>query len=195
MRIYIMPILVVNDNYRGPKYLRWRFNPEGLDVPWSAKDYGLIDACLVAADVTQEQHEALVAEIDVVAAPVDIDQDISELAIPEIQTVLEALRIPSQWVTTDYTYRDLLRMVAGLFMFAQRHHGLWNEPLIDNVAQLDVQWNQIPLDRRQRVVDTADSFGYEYGDITGTWTVRQILRYLAVQWSDTPVHFGGLFTL
>ena len=32
VRFYIMPISVVNDVYRGPKYLKWRFNPGGIDA-------------------------------------------------------------------------------------------------------------------------------------------------------------------
>ena len=195
VRFYIMPISVVNDVYRGPKYLKWRFNPGGIDCPWSMKDYGLIDAGLVAADVTQAQHEALAAEVDVVAAPVDIDQSISEIAIPRVQAVLEALRIPAQWVTSDYTYRDLLRMVGGLFMFAQRYHGMHNEALIDSVDQLDLRWNQIPQARRQRIVATADNLGYDYSEVTNTWTIRRILWHFAQQWGETPILFGSLVTL
>lgn len=195
VRIYIMPIAVVNEMYRGPKYLRWRFDPDGLDVPWSMKDYGLIDACLVAADVTQAQHEQLVAEVDVVAAPADIDNNISEVALPTIQDVMEALRIPVGWVTLDYTYRELLRMIGGLFMFAQRYHGMHNEELIDSTAQLDLRWNQIPAVRRERILATADNMGYDYSEVQPPWLVRRILKYLGDQWSDAPIYFGSLLTL
>ena len=190
IRFYIMPILVV-DMSRGPKYLQWMLNPDGLPVAhWSMKDYGLIDAGLVACDLTQEQHEQLTAEPDVAAAPEDIDQAISEIAIPQVVAVLEALRIPAGWVDSSYTYRQILRMVGGLFMFAQRHHGKHLEALIDSTAQLDLRWNQIPLDRRQRIRETADSLGYTYADITNTWTIRQVLKYLSNQWGDTPILFG-----
>ena len=195
VRFYIMPIQVVNERYRGPKYLKWRFNPSGLDVPWSMKDYGLIDACLVAADVSQAQHEQLAAEVDVSAPPADIDQNVSEIAIPQVQQVLEALRIPAQWVTSDYTYRELLRMVGGLFLFAQRHHGMHVEQLIDSTAQLDLRWNQIPLARRERIMATADDMGYDYTQVTNQWTIRRILRHLGDQWGQTPILFGNLVTL
>ena len=133
IRYYILPIDKRPTGHRGPKYLKWRFNPDGIDCQWSLKDYGLIDAALIAADVTQAQHEVLAAESDVAALPQDIDQNDSAIALPKVQNVLEALRIPAAWVTTDYTYRVLLRMVAGLFMFAQRYHAMHDEDLIDNL--------------------------------------------------------------
>lgn len=189
IRFYVMPIMVVG-NARGPKYLKWRFFPEGIDCQWSMKDYGLIDACLVACELTQAQHEQLAAEPDVAVAPLDIDQSISDIAIPQVQAVLEALRIPADWLTSAYTYRQILRMVAGLFLFAQRYHAMHNEALIDSTAQLDLRWNQIPLDRRGRITATAEELGYIYSDVTNQWTVRRILKYLADQWGATPILFG-----
>ena len=99
IRFYILPIEQVDLNgpKRGPKYFAWKFDPDppGLAARWGLMDYGLIDACLVAADVTQEEHDQLASEVDVAAAPLNLDQNISEIAIPQVQAVLEALRIPA----------------------------------------------------------------------------------------------------
>ena len=81
-------------------------------------------------------------------------------------------------------------MIGGLFLFAQRHHGMHLEPLIDNTAQLDLRWNQIPLDRRQRIMATADAKGYDYSAVLPSWLVRQILKHLADQWGMQPILFG-----
>lgn len=189
IRFYIMPIVFTN-NARGPKYLKWRENQGGIDCQWSMRDYGLIDAGLVACNLSQAQHEQLVAEPDVAAAPEDIGQNISEIAIPRVQQVMEALRIPADWVDSTYTYRAILRMIGGLFLFAQRHNGLHNEQLIDSVDQLDLRWNQIPPARRQRIVATADALGYDYGEVANQWTVRRILKHLGDQWGEMPILFG-----
>lgn len=190
IRFYIMPIMVVDGNRRGPKYLRWRFYPAGINCRWSMTDYGLIDAALVACDLTQDQHEQLVAEPDVVVAPEDIDQNISEIAIPKVVQIMEALRIPADWVDSTYTYRTILRMVAGLFLFAQRYHGMHNEALIDFTAQLDLRWNEIPKARQDRIKATADEKGYDYSAVQPTWLVRRILKHLGDQWGETPILFG-----
>lgn len=196
IRFYILPIEDDGAGARGPKYLEWRFDPDPPalvpGIRWSLKDYGLVDAALVAAELTQAQHEALAAESDVAAPPENIDQNISDLAIPQVQVVLEQLRIPADWVDNTYTYRQILRMIAGLFQFAQRHHGMHNEGLIDNTAQLDLRWNQIPPDRRNRILATADAMDppYDYSEVTNTWLIRRILKHLADQWGTQPIHFG-----
>jgi hypothetical protein len=190
IRFYILPVIWTGEKQRAPKYLKSRYNPDGLPCRWSAKYYGLVDACLVACELTQDQHEQLAVEPDVAAAPEDIDQTISPVALPQAVAVLEALRIPAQWVTTSHTYRELLRMVAHLFMFAQRYHGMWHEGLIDSPAQLDLRWNEIPKERQDRITATADNQGYTYADVKPTWLVRRILKYLGDQWGDRPVLFG-----
>lgn len=189
IRFYVLPIQVVG-TARGPKYFKWRYNPDGIDCQWSMKDYGLIPACLLAANITQGQHDALMLNDDVAAAPENIDATVTSAALPRVQTVLNALRIPAEWVTTSHTYRTLLRMVAGLCLFAQRYHGMHNEQLIDNAAALDLRWNQIPTARRGRIIATVDALGYDYSQVTNTWTVRRILKHLADQWGEKPVLFG-----
>lgn len=198
IRFYILPIEQVVDGattYRGPKYFDWRRDPDPpalVSTRYALMDYGLINACLIVADVTQEQHDLLVANSDVASPPEDIDQNITTQALPQVQNVLEALRIPTGWIDTTYTYREILRRVAGLFQFAQRHHGMHDEQLIDNTGQLDLTWADISVDRRTRVQMTADSFGYDYSTVTGTWTVRQTLMHLANQWGATPIYIGGI---
>jgi hypothetical protein len=192
-RFYILPIETVGA-HRGPKYFTWRYDPDppGINCPWGLMDYGLIDACLVAADISQEQHESLAANLDVAAPPQNIDQAISEIAIPQVKAVLEELRIPADWVDSTCTYRQVLRMIAGLFLFAQRHYGMHLEPLIDSKSQLELRWNQIPAARRERIQATADALGYDYSAVTGTWLIRRILKHLGDQWGAKPFYVGGV---
>ena len=197
IRFYLLPIesVVLEDGNiaRGPKYFQWRLDPDppGLAVKWGMMDYGLIDAALLVAEVTQEQHDTLLLNSDVTSPPENIDQNITSGAIPGVQAALETLRIPADWVTTAYTYRQILRMIAGLFQFAQRHHALHNEQLIDSQAQLDLRWNQIPIARRNRILATADSLNYDYSAVQPTWLIRRILKHLADQWGVTVFHIGG----
>ncbi len=194
IRYYILPRDEIinpttgNESY-GPKYIWWQCNPplathDGLQIPWSGYYYGIIPAMLIAADVSQEQHDQLVAETDVAGAPIDIDTYVTTAAIPKIQTVLEALRIPAMWVDETYTYRQLLRMVAGLFQFSDAYFGQYREALIDNQAQLDLTWEQVPIDRREKIKTIARQFRWDYAIVTREWSVRQTLKYLADQWGS-----------
>jgi hypothetical protein len=188
IRFYILPIEVIDTPtglVRLPKYIHQ------FDVSWGMMDYGgLIDAAILAAEVTQGQHEQLLSNPDVEAAPENIDQNISDIAIPQVKAVMEQLRIPAGWVDNTYTYRQIFRMIAGLFQFAQHYYGIHKEPLIDNQGQLNLRWNQIPQDRQDRIIATADDLGYEYAEIQPTWLIRQVLKYLGDQWGDQTYHLG-----
>jgi len=194
IRFYIMPTLQVG-NRRASKYFFDPFiNPGGILTPGTRVGimyYGLIDACLVVATVTTTQHDELMLHSDVASPPENIDQNVSTSAIPRVQSVLEALRIPADWVNETYTYRQLLRMVAGLFQFSQRYQGMHHEMLIDSQAQLDLAWNQIPTARRNRILATADNLGYDYSSFQPTWTVRRILKHLADAWGSKQILFSS----
>ncbi len=200
IRWYIMPFVEYEQDgrtYRWPKYFAPRFPPYvnapsgGVDAPYSWMDYGLIPAALVVADVDQAQHDSIVANNDAVSPPEDIDQNVTTQAIPTVQNVLEALRIPAGWVNTSYTYRNILRMIAGLFQFSQRYHAMHNEDLISSQAALDLQWNQIPAARRARIQATVADLGYNTDGITNQTTVRAILWNFAQQWGDSVFYVGG----
>lgn len=203
IRFYVMPIEPqfnqMGHATRGPKYLYWGDalvgNLEGLQVPWSMVDYGLIDACVVACEVELAEHQQLASEVDVVAVPENIDGNVSPLALARVKSVLGALRIPAEWVTEEYTYRQVLRMVCGLFQFALAYEGHHAEPLIDSEAHLDLTWNQIPVARQAKILHTANDLGYGYNEVSNDWKVRRILRHLADQWGVRPVTFGSITVL
>lgn len=191
IRFYILPIENITDDPGTPGTLRRPKYVEDMGLTWGAIRYGLVDAAIVAAHVTQAQHELLVSNSDVESVPENIDQNISDIAIPKVVAVMEQLRIPAGWVDNTYTYRQILRMMASLFQFAQRYEGMHYEQLIDNQAQLDLRWNEIPLAKRQRIMATAYYLGYDYSEVTNQWKVRNMLKYLGDQWGDQPFHIGG----
>lgn len=191
IRYYLIPIEQTN-NIRTVKYLRSRLGSGTIDVSYSMMDYGLVNAGLVMADVTNAQHNAIVANADVTAIPANIDSTITAGDLPSVKAALETLRIPGNWATTANTYRQIMRMVGGLFQFAQRHQGLYNQTIIPDNINLDMIWSDIPLQWRQNLQGTADSFGYDYSQITGSTPVRTILKSLADQWGSTPLLLGGV---
>lgn len=194
IRYYLIPIEIVDSDKRGPKYLNWRFteNPAPLNVPWSMMDFGLEPVMLIRADVTGGQHTTLSANADVISIPTNIDANITAGALSAVKAALETLNIPAGWVTTSFTYRQVLRMVCGLFQFAQRHHGVHLERLFSGGFDLDTQFSALPLAVRQRLIATADSLEYDTSGLSGSNTIRQILKNVADQWGSKPVIIGGV---
>lgn len=194
IRFYLIPIEIVDGNKRGPKYLKWRFteNVAPLDVLWSGMDFGLEPVMLVQADVTPAQHTTLSGNADVISIPANIDNNITAGALSAVKAALETLNVPAGWVTTGFTYRQVLRMVAGLFQFAQRHHGAHSERLFSGGFNMDTQFSALPLAVRQRLIATADSLNYDTSGLSGSNTIRQILKNVADQWGSKPIIIGGI---
>ena len=197
VRFYIMPIKTIGGIYRGPKYLRWRFNPDGLNVMWSLKDFGYRDTCIVAADVSAEQHQDLASNEDVLAAPANLDNVIDTIQKRDtVRDALESLHVPGQWVNVDMTYREVLRPVTHLFLLAQRYHAITAEKygqgrkLVEAGYTLNTLVSEIPAQIRQDLNQAAQSLGYDTSEILGSWMYRRALKHLGDQWGDAPVEFG-----
>lgn len=186
-RYYLVP-LIDDDGLRAPKYII------DLGVTWGAMDYGIIDTALVAADVSDAQHTGLIANADVVAIPLNIDNTISLAALPLVSAQLENLKIPGNWVNTGHTYRQVLRMVGGLFQFAQRHRALSGKIIIPENINLGQSWGDLGQQTRLELQMTADSFNYNTTGVTAATTIRTILKALADQWGAQEFLLGR-FTL
>lgn len=153
--------------------------------------YGDEPVVFVCADVTAGQHTTLTANADVAALPVDIDQPIGA-ALPTVQSKLEALNIPAQWITEGMTYRAAVRILIAAFQFLGRHNGLHLERLLQGGVTLQTQFNELPLAARQRLIKTAESFGYDISGLTGTITIRQMLVLVGRAWGEQPIYIGGI---
>jgi hypothetical protein len=152
-------------------------------------DYGSLPTGLVAADVTQVEHDALAANADVDPFAADLDTALGA-ASTTVRARLEANRIPTQWVTGATTYRELARFVAGLFQFGQRHTALHAEDLIGS-GLLDSRWRDLTAAQQARIQATATSFGYILTAGTNT-PMRDVLTQMANQWGALPFYLGGL---
>lgn len=191
IRYMLMPLTVTPEGRRGPKYLKWRDNPSGLDVPWSIFDFGLLAQCIAVCDVTTAQFGALDANADVFGVPANLDNNITAAALPTVQAALEAVRIPADWVQAGATsYRELMRTICGLAQFAQKHHGLHNQYIMPDAINLDQTWGDLPLGWRQNLQATADALHYDYSQVAAGTKIRAVLKSLASQWGNTPFFFG-----
>lgn len=147
---------------------------------------------LVAADTTPAQDAALSALPQVIKIPDNLDQQVGP-ALNTVQNLLEARNIPAGWITSNTTYRTILKMVMGLGGFLQRFPMIaknWNRLLGPGGLDLNTQWGDIPPAIRQQLSDTAKSLNLDTSAITGTTTVRQLLKGISDQW--IAAHPGGL---
>lgn len=100
-----------------PRVIKYRELVRNASVHY----YGAEPLALVASNVTDAEHNRLVAMNDCFGFPVDLD--VSVTAASTLQSMLEAYNVPSKWVRNGMTYRELLRRLSGIFQMMQNMHG------------------------------------------------------------------------
>lgn len=191
IRFYILPIIVFN-GMRGPKY--FQFGPKGGDKSpgincwWSMKDYGLIDQCVICADISDADHTAVADNPDVMAIPVNLDNNLTAGAVTTATNYLESVNIPADWVSVLDTYRSVLRSVVGLFMFMQRVTAIRGVPIDWVSINLQTRWRDIPTNWQNAMIQAATELGFSTDGVTNTVRLRAILKAMADRWTE-PIKF------
>jgi len=201
-KFYLLPIEVVStgpeSQARGPKYFgNWRYdpNPPGIICQWSMMDYGFVDsALLLAKDITQVDHDALILNADVYAFPDNLDTPVSD---PNIDTFFEAIYLPTDWLTPSTTYRELLRQVAGMMQFNQRYAGIYAERYggwhsIFDTTTLQTRLNQMTAQEQEVFLAAVVSFGYNPDLVPLNARLRQLIKSAGNYWVDQPFYIGGV---
>jgi len=193
IRFYFLRIIQIGSG-RGPKYIQWRDNPSGIPVSlWGLMDYGFEPVCIFRGDVTAEQHTELSGYPDVYAFPEDLSAQIGA-NLATMESVLEAINLPSAWLTPTTTYRQILKRSAIVFQCLQRLKGMiGNFGLFNNGGKygnktLNNTLAEIRPAVRYALMSAAGQIDIE--DLTEALTIRQFLIRYAQAWTD-PIIIGG----
>ena len=189
-RFYIVPRIgtgIVDDEFK-PKYFSAL-----TGVSWSAMPFGKEPFHLVVSNLTPAQHTTLVENSDVVAIPENIEAQVGTNRVAVVNA-LEVFNIPAGWVTTAMTYRFILKIVCAIFQFAQRLHGHANLRIYESGITMSTQFRNLPENMRTSLLGAAQSMNFDTSSLSGTFTIRQILKAMADQWGTRAIHIGG-FTL
>lgn len=189
VQYYLLPVQQIG-NYRGPMYLKWRFNPDGLDVQWSCKDYGTINQMICAVNAEQIQHDWLAVQDGVYQFPANLEVAPSPAELSALETALEAAYIPADWLTPSETWRVNLRTITGMFLFMQRLTAITGNDPLDWGVTLNTQFRNIPTLYQSAIIEAFDTLGYDSSVLKDNWTLRIVLKEAADQWGTQPIYFG-----
>lgn len=162
-----------------------------VDGRWTGMDYGLEAVFLVAMDLTAGEQTSMAAQADVVAVPTPLSTQVSGAGVTRAQTVLEAINLPADWITTSLTWQQVLTRVARIIQIMQRFHGLFGR-LFQGGLTLDSTISQIPAGQRTRLAQAAVTFGADTSSIVGATTIRAALVIVADQLFPSGIAFGGV---
>ena len=189
-RLYLVPVVGTGSSSadaRRPKYF------DAFTSGWAANGYGLEPHMLVAADLSGADDTSLTANADVTALPFYLGDTLTAGQVTATQTALESRNLPAGWVTTAFTWRAVLRVVLGVFHFMQRYHNVsGGQRLFLAGVDLERTLGSLPQQVRDDLQATANSFGYDTSPLTGGNTIRQALKLLADNWSNTRFRIGGI---
>ena len=192
-RFYLIPIERV-DNKRGPQYFTWRFDPDpenSITCQWGMKDYGLIDRAVIAANVTQAQHDSLITHADVYAFPADIDTIMTQGEQATLTTFLEGTNVPAQWLAGQQTNREVLRIITAMFLYIQRMTAILGYvPGPEQGYALNTQYQNMQADVQAAILQAASDLGYSVTNVKANTTLRLILKDMSDQWGTKPILFG-----
>lgn len=196
---YLIPVMVViitppgedPQTYRGPSYLKWFQNPDGLAVRWSCKDYGSVDMMLCAVNAEPADHDWLAIQSDVYQFPQDIDVNVPQSSVATLQAYLEAHAVPGDWTSPSETWRSTLRTITGMFLYMQRLTAMTgNVSPLDWGYTLNTQWRNVEAEHQDAIVASAASLGYDTSFIGNNTLLRAIIKAFADVWGAAPIYFG-----
>lgn len=141
---------------------------------------------VVWATASPAQETAVGANADAIVVP-PLD---NLIALVATQNALESLNVPAQWLTAGMTYRTVLRVIVGMAAFAQRCEGLGQRLAL--AGNLDKTVGSLSVAVRNNLSAAADSLGLDRTSITGTTTVREVLRILGQQFAQGSITLGDL---
>jgi len=181
--IYTMPLVTV-DTKRGPILQEKYFSIIQNYPNRSRFDYGSESTSLMGIlDVSPTDDATLTGMADVFKLPDNLDQALGAQATAAGNR-LEGMNMPGTWVTSTTTYRDLVRFFGAACQFALRFSSFGAGKWFNGTVTLDTRFNQLGAIARQALLDAFDSFGFDRTQMTGTTTLRAIIRSAGQQYLD-----------
>jgi len=188
-------VVIADTDYNGMKYFAWKYDPDppGIECPTACIYYGYHPYVLVLAlDITQTDHDALLTYPDVFVFP-PLDQ-LDETIAPgdNLDEFFEAIDLPTDWMTSSTTYREFIKRTICIFLFCQRYRGIsQGHDLFENV-DLDDKYNDLTIEEQGWFDETVISYGYDPALILPQMKFRQMLK-MASDWMDArTVYIGGI---
>jgi hypothetical protein len=190
-RLYLVPSIGTGifPDARRAKYFK-----DDLGVPYASMDYGFQPVFIVGADLSPADQAFIDAQPDASSFPANLDVPLSAGEATNASTLLESFFIPAHWVTAALTWRETARITCGMFQYFQRVNGILGSViLLDGTSNktLNTQWQVIPVNIQQGLLEAARSLGYDTSFIANNTQVRAIIKNFSDQWGSKPFIFGN----
>lgn len=184
-RLYLAPIVTLTLGNRSPlasKVLEYGVQPNISSVLSRNKTW-----CISSADFDDTQHALVAADPEITSIPfASLDNtwnDFTPAQRTAIGSRLEALAVPMDWIAVNTSVADLLRMATRVALLGQ----MLKADALDDVS-LDSTFGSLPAARRNRILAWSAANGVDTTGLTGSTTIRAMLRALVVRYPWNVTH-------
>lgn len=180
VRWYLLPVESPDGLHWGPKYLKWRFNPDGLDVARAQHmRFGKQRVLLSRVDATDAQHAELAAHADAFQIPSVIRQ----ADLNRFKRLAEALGIPLDYLSQNSTDVEVVRLLARAAQFYQAVAGSGAGEVVAAGESID----DAPSPRLTAVLGRP-----KYAFLGDASSVRDLVSRAVAAWGNDPLEQGGI---
>lgn len=157
-------------------------------------EYGRQPIALCAFNVDSAIDQQLQAAPDVFRIPDNLDQRVPANVISVVQNALENRNIPAQWVDTLHTYRDVIRIVNGMFALLRQYRitSGSNNLVFGGAVNLNTTMNQLPATVRNNLRAAGTALGLDISSIAGNTPLREALQIIGEQFLNNAFVLGGI---
>lgn len=159
---------------------------------WGAIRYSVDDETLAYFDGDQTDLDTVDADSDCenLADVTNIDTGITNGRRGQLLGFLEPKNIPAKWITTGDTPRQIVRGIAGIFLFAQRFEGLHNSSIKTAGATLTAAWSSLSTTFQNELLAARDDHGWTEPDPTPSTSYEDFLIEAGEMFQNEPIFLG-----
>ena len=153
---------------------------------------------LTLINAPQAYLDGVAGQSDVtrLATVANVDQQLTNGLVNAAKTIFESHGIPSGFINVGDTRREVLRAVAGLFLFSQRLEGRYGSGFWQlaqsNGVTFDTQWDDFPQGLKDEFLAVRDEHGWGNLGLTGSSALREVMRAVAEQFENTSFFIAGV---
>ena len=198
MRISIVPVIGTGASSQDPRRPKYFVGGLPTTVAWGGTDYGFEPSMIIAADLDAANLAFLVAQPDAFVVPESLDATLTSGQVAGVQSYLEAINLPANWVTVDFTWRKVLRIVIGTFRFMARFAVVFAQATGSTVAvfsggvTLSRTYSSLGSNVQNALVATVDELLLDRTGVTGSTTLRLLLVNIGQQMGTQPQSIGTM---
>jgi hypothetical protein len=161
-------------------------------------DYGFEPWFVVGANLDVSSDNLVVGKPDAFALPFDLAPHLTGAQVTSVHDKLEAINLPGDWVNTSLTWLQVVRIVFGVISYMQRFAAVFagagggTVPAIFTGGRtLNSTFGSLPALVQTAMISAAQSLGIPTTGLTGSTTLRAILRNMATFFESHQYNFNG----